>query len=175
MVNRDVSYTILISDKVNLTISLSAFLHFFLKKNVFKVSLEEIRSKMVRGGDFENNMLTIREMRRRSSLLALDSSEIVSKNRWTINPNSKIAIYWHVVVTCSILYTVVLSPYDLAFGDRVLFVEENKHWIWTVLAVSIDLIFLFDIVVQFRLHRPTSGGYITNPAEVETPTDKKIK
>ena len=66
-----------------------------------------------------------------------------SLKTFIIYPDGYVRIYWDLFVVIFVVYNAVVVPISLAFGGL-----DNTFW--TVLDSCVDLLFCFDIALNFR-------------------------
>ena len=61
-----------------------------------------------------------------------------------VDPDSGLGNNWSMFITVILLYTCIMTPYDLAFDDGVMY---SSSW-WT--DKVIDLLFFTDMIIVFN-------------------------
>lgn len=69
-----------------------------------------------------------------------------------INPNSKISLFWNIIIAVFMIYNVTITPYALAFIDQHEFLDE--------LDLIINYFFMFDILLNFNIGITIKGKYV---------------
>lgn len=74
-----------------------------------------------------------------------------------IHPNGRFRTMWNLVMTALILYSAVVVPMQLAFWND--FQSDG----WRALNYVIDVVFILDIIVNFRTGFIVGGHYVNDP------------
>ena len=74
--------------------------------------------------------------------------------RWMLRPDQPFLQVWQVLISLLLLYAAVVMPYRVAFAQEV-------YWdAWSVLELSMDLVFLGDVLVTFLSVRIRPDGSV---------------
>ena len=92
--------------------------------------------------------------------LALDSN--IRSSYWVILPSSSFRRKWDAITMLGLLYTAIFTPVQISFLGDAMNIRNIPDW-WFVFCIdrSIDLIFLTDILVNFRSAWETDEGVET--------------
>jgi uncharacterized membrane protein len=72
--------------------------------------------------------------------------DISNKKRWLIYPDDKYKeMLWDTVISIILLITCFVTPINLAFAE-----ETDKVYWYVVFNYVIDVLFLFDIIINFN-------------------------
>eukprot|EP00854_Cymbomonas_tetramitiformis_P019048 gene19048-22775_t len=77
-----------------------------------------------------------------------------------IHPNSKGKAYWDNLIIVVLLYTAYVVPYRLSFTP------ETRELSWEIVELVIDVLFAFDVAVNFRTCIMEDGRLIMEPIVV---------
>ena len=81
---------------------------------------------------------------------------IKKSQTWVIHPDSRLKIYWNILVILSMGISITLSPYQMAFEDRT-------TGAFLVLEIFFDIIFFLDIVITcFTCYYNKELNLVTN-------------
>lgn len=88
-------------------------------------------------------------------------------NRWLIDPRTSMRVgYWDAVASLALVFTAIVTPFEVAL------IEDDGVTALFVINRLIDLIFIFDIGLQFFLitERGTGAGtyYLTKQKDIAT-------
>jgi len=108
-------------------------------------------------GGFEPKSLNLAEEaaaifpnRQWSDLTSKEQTEVIRKalqaDTILLNPNSEYIKYWDLLIACALLFTSMVTPYEVIFTSKV----SIDSWLFWVNRL-VDLIFLKDMVMQFFL------------------------
>ena len=112
-------------------------------------------------------------LRRRGTLSErLFSSFDYKTNEWAVmntaivHPNSRFAVAWNVLSTGFILLSVLYIPFELAFSYKTTFSGTTSQAIMHLLNPAMDLFFIIDIFVQFRIALLEDGELVQSPRHI---------
>ena len=74
------------------------------------------------------------------------------KSKYLIDPRTSVRLpYWDGISALALLFTAIVTPYEVAFlpSDLIYLFIVNR---------TVDVVFLLDVVVQFFLAYPSDGG-----------------
>ena len=102
--------------------------------------------------------------RRKQSLLDIIDTQKVSSDHqkmadapwYILRPTSKFASYWDMVTTLALVFTALVTPFEVAFLPPAETLDDGLFWVNRI----VDLVFIFDMTFQFCMMYPvrTDGG-----------------
>jgi hypothetical protein len=114
----------------------------------------------------EDQVSAAREGRRRSSLgqfleesseslvqSALDAWEEGRREKWMVHPTSRLRLAWLLGIALLLFYVMFITPYRIGFDIEAR--DAFAHW-----ELAIDFMFIFDVLVNFRIGILDSDGKI---------------
>jgi len=107
----------------------------------YKVNIDELIDKKARKAE---------DFRQQTTNYFLESANY----RCLVSPNGTFKQTWNVLITVLMVYTATVMPFRFAFYETVFWDE------WTVLELTMDLIFLCDVGVNFFSIYTKGNGYV---------------
>lgn len=87
----------------------------------------------------------------------LSDDELEKNNKWIIHPHSRGRVVWDFLVLFLLFYNLVEIPYRVCFES-----EPEKNSLADILNLSVDMMFILDIIVNFSTGLMLDGFYETD-------------
>ena len=87
-------------------------------------------------------------------------------NSWIIHPDSRFVIVWTLALLMAVLVSAIYIPWQLAFSFSTSMNGTTTQAFWHVVQPLLDVFFLVDIFVQFRIAHAEDGVLIQDPQQL---------